>query len=97
MFGLDVQAGLLFIFLVVWCVAFMVHWGGIPVAFTAFVALMMRSGCCIFRGAFRVSGALGRGPLWHSQPLYCLGSVGVGRFVAFTAFEALGVFLFCGV
>ena len=50
-----------------------------------------------FHGAFRVSGALGQGPLWHSQPLYCLGSVGVGRFVAFTAFEAFGVFLFCGV
>ena len=41
-----------------------------------------------------MSGALGWGPLWHSQRLYCLGSVGVRCFVAFTAVEAFGLVLF---
>ena len=44
-----------------WLVAFMVHWGGTLVAFTAFAALMRRLGWSFF-GAFRVSGALGWGP-----------------------------------
>ena len=36
-----------------------------------------------FHGPFRVSGDLGQGPLWHSQHLYRLGSVGVGHFCGF--------------
>ena len=66
-----------------WRVAFMVHWGGIPLAFTAFVSAYEAFGLVRFHGAFRVSGALGRGPLWRSHRLYCLGSVGVGRFCGF--------------
>ena len=54
-------------------------------------------GLVCFHGAFRVSGALGQGPLWRSQCLYCLGSVGVGCFAAFTAFEAFRLVLLCGV
>ena len=52
-----------------------------------------------FHGAFRVPGALGQGPLWRSQRLYCLGSVGVGCFVAFTAIVGFGLapLPFCGV
>ena len=80
-----------------WRVAFMVHWDGTSVAVTAFVVLMRRLGWFVSMGHLRVSGALGWGPLWHLQRLYCLGSVGVGHFVAFTAVEAFGVVPFCGV
>ena len=80
-----------------WCVAFMVHWGGIPVAFTAFEALMMRLGWFVSMGHLECLGLWGGGPLWRSQRLYCLGSVGVGCFVAFTAFEAFRLVILCGV
>ena len=45
-----------------------------------------------FHGAFREClGIWSGGPLWRSQRLYCLGSLGVGCFVAFTAVEAFGL------
>ena len=75
----------------------MVHWGEIPVAFTAFVALMRDLGWFVSMGHLECLGLWGWGPLLCSQRLYCLRSVGVGRFVAFTAFEAFGQVLFCGV
>ena len=51
-----------FFFLVAWRVAFMVHWGGIPVAFTAFVALMRRLGWFVSMGHLECLGLWGAGP-----------------------------------
>ena len=87
----------LFIFLVAWRVAFMVHWDGTSVAVTAFVALMRRLVWFVSMGHLECLELLGGGPLWRSQRLYCLGSVGVGCFVAFTAFEAFRLVILCGV
>ena len=53
-----------------------------------------------FHGAaLECPGLWGGGPLWRSQRLYCLGSVGVGCFVAFTTVKAFGLppLPFCGV
>ena len=61
-----------------WRIAFIVHWDGTSVVVTAFCSAHEAFGLVCFHGAFRVPGALGRGPLWRSQRLYCLGSVGVG-------------------
>ena len=73
------------------CVAFMVHWDGTSVEVTAFVGLMRRLGWFVSIGHLECLGLWGVKPLWHSQRLYCLGSVGVGCFVAFTAVEAFGL------
>ena len=45
-----------------WCVAFMVHWGGMPVAFTAFEALMMRLGWFVSMGHLECLELWGGGP-----------------------------------
>ena len=45
-----------------WRVAFMVHWGEIPVASTAFVALMRRLGWFISMGHLECLGLWGGGP-----------------------------------
>ena len=87
----------LFIFLVAWRIAFMVRWDGTSVAVTGFVTLMRRLGWFVSMGHLECLGLWGGGPLWRSQRLYCLGSVGVGRFVAFTAVEAFGLVPFRGV
>ena len=65
----------LFIFLVAWRVAFMVHWDGTSVAVTAF-------GLVRFYGAFRVSGAFGRGALVE--------------YTAFVLFRKCWGWTFCG-
>ena len=84
-----------------WRVVFMVHWDGTSVVVTAFVALMRRLGWFVSMGHLECLGLCGGWPLWHSQCLYCLGSVGFGCFVTFTAVVAFGLPppppLFCGV
>ena len=80
--------------------AFMVHWDGTSVVVTAFVVLMRRLGWFVSMGHLECPGLWGGGPLGRSQRLYCLESVGVGRFVAFTAVKAFGLHpppFFCGV
>ena len=72
-----------------WRVVFMVHWDGTSVVVTAFVALMRCLGWFVSMH-LECLGLWGGGPLWRSQHLYCLGSVRVGCFVAFTAVEAFG-------
>ena len=69
----------------------MVHWDGTSVVVTAFVALMRRLGWFVSMGHLECLGLWGGGPLWRSQRLYCLGSVGVGCSLAFTAVEAFGL------
>ena len=63
--------------------AFMVHWDGTSVVVTAFVVLMRRLGWFVSMGHLKCPGLWGGGPLWRSQHLYCLGSVGVGHFCGF--------------
>ena len=74
------QAGLftLFIYLFICCVAwrgvafrvaFMGHWGGTLVAFTAFAAFIRRLGWSFFAHfeCLQQLGGIGAGPLWRLQ------------------------------